>query len=248
MDKIVAPAQSMSFEDMLKVLNLEKISKYMYINDICKGFNEVFAQTLGSSLKDSRKYLDKEFFKNELEKYEERIKSGQPFSDYGTNPHKEIAKYESFQKFKDQIVFDLGSGEFPGHVYSFLSKVGARGYIGVEAFNFEKARKNLEEDAHYYKEKKCFDYDLPFHIIDSDMLTVLKRIPDNSASFITSGIDWAIIKDGEYFKECMDLISQKLHPKGIHIDNWSDFHHKARGNSLVDVMMLDRDLYAISKK
>ncbi|MCF7798328.1 hypothetical protein K9M74_00325 [Candidatus Woesearchaeota archaeon] len=248
MNKINEPHQVMSFEDMLRILEPETILRNDSISTICNGFNEAFAWNIGCSFEDSKKYLDKTLFEKKLKEYEEAINSKRPFAEYGINPHNEIKKYESLQKFKNQIVFDLGAGEFPGSVYKLLSKVKAKGYIGVEALNFEVAKENLEEDVNYYKQEKYFDYELPLHIIDSDMKTVLKKIPDNSASFITSGIDWAIITDDNYFNECMSLIAQKLHPKGIHIDNCSDFHYRARSNPQVNTVKLDTQLYAITKK
>src|SRR3989338_4625621 len=47
--------------------------------------------------------------------------------------------------FSDQVVVDLGAGEFP-HAYKIIKICGARAYIGVEPYYADRLAARLEED------------------------------------------------------------------------------------------------------
>ncbi|HYD02868.1 MAG TPA: hypothetical protein VEC16_01070 [Alphaproteobacteria bacterium] len=195
-----------SFENILKLLESEKLPDGSWINHLCNDFD----------------------------------------TNYSYPDLSEPAKHDEFQKFKNQIVFDLGAGSSPQTAYKLMNTVGAKGYIGVEPFNFHRAKYNLEWIMDSLKKENGAI--IPASIISSDMKSVLKKIPDNSVSFITSGIDDCIITNNLYFRECADLIAEKLHRDGIHIDNFSYFNHIAWSNASLHVRPLADYLYAITKK
>jgi hypothetical protein len=130
-----------------------------------------------------------------------------------------------FRNFQDQIVVDLGAGK-SRYGHSLCSLFGAKAYVGVE----KHFAKELEEYISYStpeKIEKTFDRGpagiepIPAAIEDADMLSFLRRLPDNSVSIFASGIDRNIICDNEYLDAVRKEIGRVLHPKGAYISHES---------------------------
>lgn len=133
------------------------------------------------------------------------------------------------KEFEDQIVIDLGSGaNLYGYLIADLAK--AKSYIATDdcysqlsLFNrkFEKIFLTIAEDIkidQYLSELPRHKYNsTKMGFILTDMLTLLKEIPDNSVSIFCSGIDHYVIPDQSHRDDIAKEISRVLHPKGAYI-------------------------------
>jgi hypothetical protein len=137
--------------------------------------------------------------------------------------------------FEGQIVIDLGAGTNENGIL-LSQELRAKAYVGVEPFShrvLEYFVKNLDETREKKQKnvtsvpKKEFDakrfltslpgfykHRIPYSIVENDMLTFLKRLPDNSVSITMGGIDLTIIRDPEYKKQVMQEIERVLSPQG----------------------------------
>lgn len=144
-------------------------------------------------------------------------------------------KPEEFDKlqeaFKDSVVVDLGAGDGvvrPNRSYEMACLLGAKGYIGVETYNFQSLVRS------YLRTKKLrVGYEpIPFNLVAEDAVSFMKRLPDNSVNLLNSGIGDILVKDSykNNFRSEMGrvlkvggicLISNSLHPSGNHETKYS---------------------------
>jgi len=115
-----------------------------------------------------------------------------------------------FEEIRGQVLVDLGAANFKAG-YLFALKHGAKAYIGIEPFVYmglylALARLDINGDK------------IPASIANDDMLTFLKRLPDNSVSILTSGIDNIVIKNEDYISQTSEEIFRTLSPNGAHIN------------------------------
>lgn len=109
---------------------------------------------------------------------------------------------KAFEKFKDQIVIELAAGWIPCGYY-LANIAGAKAYIAEEPYWPDKIAKEFNYQLEAYKYKNLRE--IPVAIVPEDMLTFLKRLPDNSVSIFTTGIDEAIL---EY--KYMELVKKEM--------------------------------------
>lgn len=64
---------------------------------------------------------------------------------------------------------------------------------------------------------------LPVSLIAEDMVTALRRLPDNSTSILAAGLDKCIIWRDEYAELAEEEISRVLHPQGAYLAMCSRF-------------------------
>ncbi|MCK9379222.1 MAG: hypothetical protein M0P97_03735 [Candidatus Moranbacteria bacterium] len=164
-----------------------------------------------------------------------------------------------FSQFKDQIVVDLGCG-YHARGYDFISLAGAKGYVGVDMYHGN----NFVEGNGFYSDERNKSIQKIAerkHIVDAsaasasfsadDMLTFLKRLPDNSVSIFISGID-ANVLDGNfrYIDEINREIQRVLNDKGAFVSYQSCFHPKELNNEMtkLDLSFLGLDLYKKPKQ
>lgn len=140
------------------------------------------------------------------------------------------------ERFKDQILVDLGAGRSQGYLIGVL--LGCKGYVGVEKFfskqltesvrktslksveaNFEKAEFFLEE---LFQAEKPEMHLVPASIVSEDMLSFLQRLPDSSVSILASGIDEHVIPDNNYRAEISKELERVLSRNGMCITYESD--------------------------
>jgi hypothetical protein len=128
--------------------------------------------------------------------------------------------------FNGQVVVDLGAGHTAsGYLLSELMK--ARAYIGVDLYNTNSLNSDLEKldfpgdnkaAASLGNELKSYPgvqkHHIPFSIVKDDMLSFLKRLPDNSVSITMSGIDRSVIEDVPYRQDVLKEIERVLDPNG----------------------------------
>jgi len=130
---------------------------------------------------------------------------------------------------KGQVVVDLGAGMSGRHAYFLSSLAGAKSYVGVEKNHFSHLKNSLDDkpenlrkslgnivgEPQNYKEMMMEEFKaIPASAVDEDILTFLKRLPDNSVSIIASGIDGYVLPIGEYREKVKREIERVLNPNG----------------------------------
>lgn len=145
------------------------------------------------------------------------------------------------QKLDGQIIVDLGSGSTNlGYCSSLI--FGASKYIAVEKFSdivsklIDQLKKIEIKDGEILlnnldtydgrkilvEQKGLIDKLIPVSIVHDKILHFLKRLPDNSVSILTSGINYALIDNTEY-RDAIGLeIERVLDPNGLYISRSSD--------------------------
>lgn len=138
--------------------------------------------------------------------------------------HYDYHAREALDKFRGQIVVDLGAG-WSGLGYFLAELSEARGYIGVEAFWPDRLEEFLREGRFtFHRDSENAGCEkIPVAIAPEDMLTFLRRLPDHSVSVFASGIDSLIIPQ-KYLREVTKEIERVLHPDGAFIMNESVLH------------------------
>ena len=123
---------------------------------------------------------------------------------------------EVFRRFKDQIVVDLGAGvTLDG--YRIVETTGAKAYIAVEPFNATPLKDEFNSPTNLAKKRLPDAKHLKIAVVREDMLTFLKRLPDNSVSILVSGIDCMIIEE-EYGELVAAEIERVLDPNGAFVE------------------------------
>lgn len=124
--------------------------------------------------------------------------------------------------FKDQILIDLGAGKSK-YGYEIASLLHTKAYVAVEPCNtdslYEKfTRGDLQSRPEFEQKNIIREYkSIPISIDDDDMLTFLRRLPDNSVSIQCSGIDRCIIQNRIYAAKVIEEIERVLSDTGAYI-------------------------------
>jgi len=149
-------------------------------------------------------------------------------------------------KLQGQTIVDLGAGSTNlGYCTSLL--FGAAKYVAVEKFgkitkdliseltkiSFKNGEIPLDKSTLYdgrkiLKEQNIIKIDklIPVSVAQDKMLHFLKRLPDNSVSILTSGINYALIDNTEYREAIAREIERVLSPTGVYISRSSDINTK----------------------
>tara|TARA_B100000315_G_C14370738_1_gene492836 strand:- start:3 stop:695 length:693 start_codon:yes stop_codon:yes gene_type:complete len=133
------------------------------------------------------------------------------------NPYIEgFDKYEELERlhpFQGDVLVDLGSGSgkrgLPTSIK--IAKLGgAIGYVSVDLFkeewcnDYDKAQGVSKIAARYMKE-----LDIPIAVVQEDMLSFLKRLPNRSISALCSGIDRDIVEN-EYGVQVQEELKRTI--------------------------------------
>lgn len=112
--------------------------------------------------------------------------------------------------FKDKVIIDLGAGTFPTG-YMVANLLGAKGYIGVEPYNWRELM------THFLSKKLSPDYfKTKFNFIVEDAVTFLRRLPPESVCILSSGLaDGITSSDNSYEVELENEIDRVLPEGGI---------------------------------
>jgi SAM-dependent methyltransferase len=126
--------------------------------------------------------------------------------------------------FKDQVVVDLGAGATPaGYLLSELLR--ARAYVGVELYNYgsleilmrtlsKNKRLNMGIEGDIKDSPDFYKHNIPYSIVPSDILSFLRRLPDDSVSILMGGIDTGVISDDSYRRQIFEEIKRVLSKDG----------------------------------
>ncbi len=154
---------------------------------------------------------------------------------WDTNPDRKGKVLQFIEDtFEGQVVVDLGAGT-SGLDYYIIDRAKASSYVGVD-INLEL---QVVNDIAISDDKELvdfnfntnvnpmyrFEYNRPAHemnrtpavLVQSDMLSFLRRLPDNSVSIFCSGIDASIISDKKHLDEIRGEIVRVLNPSGGYI-------------------------------
>ncbi|HRY60261.1 MAG TPA: class I SAM-dependent methyltransferase [Patescibacteria group bacterium] len=137
----------------------------------------------------------------------------------------------TLEHLKNQIVIDLGAGMSGRDAYYILDILGAKSYVGVDKFfssqlseTLDKSKSELKNslselintNSNYTQGKIEYFHGIPASVADEDMLSFLRRLPDDSVSIYASGIDDCVMHDAdpEYVKAINKEIDRVLSPEG----------------------------------
>jgi len=124
--------------------------------------------------------------------------------------------FKAFSSLKNQIVVDLGAG-INRDMFLFLSDYKVKSYVAVEPFHYDTLFRNLINFHIRIKETKCA-------LVGEDMLTFLRRLPNNSVSLLTIGIDSAILNNNNYRNKVEKEMVRVLDPKGAYLSYASNLY------------------------
>lgn len=148
------------------------------------------------------------------------------------------------ERLKNQVIVDLGAGSSVGYILSAI--LGAEGYIGVDKYHTDDLRRQLEATSDssideainrfklFSRSAKLYEAGkkpepgkdlIPASIAEDDMLSFLKRLPDNSVSVFTFGITHEIVAPS-YSSEVAKEIERVLSPDGLYITDSSSIPTK----------------------
>ncbi|MEK9160716.1 MAG: hypothetical protein AAB440_01610 [Patescibacteria group bacterium] len=126
------------------------------------------------------------------------------------------------EALRGQVVVDIGAGRYP-FGYLIADRAGAKGYVGVDAYSASSLAATTQS---LFTDPKSRDQEVfgsvqpplitEVSIVEEDMLTFLKRLPDNSVSVFCSGIDSDII-NYEYEKQVSEEIKRVLKDDGAYV-------------------------------
>lgn len=123
-------------------------------------------------------------------------------------------------KFKNQVVVDLGAGNFYGYEAAVIGE--AKGYVAVDKYNDlsrmyadpKEVKDRMDDNDSFAKGRDI----IPAAVELDDMLSFLRRLPDNSVSIISSGqID--VIDNQKYREEVRKEVARVLSDEGFLIVN-----------------------------
>ncbi len=158
------------------------------------------------------------------QKYESRVLEGHsleiPFStdalEFLTNLAKtDIKSFEEIkQKFQDVVIVDCGAGgsyaNYSSTGYQIACLLKAKGYIGVEPFNFPMLYRGFLTQEEVEEETP-----IPFNLVAEDGLTFLRRLPDNSVSLFSFGLDSSILPNESYTSDLAQEMTRVLKDKHL---------------------------------
>ncbi len=106
----------------------------------------------------------------------------------------------------NQVLIDLGCGK-NNYGCEIANKCHFMAYIGVDKDGLQDINISSED----------LGFKIPSVFVKEDMLTFLKRLPNESASLMANGIDHFIINDGKYRDEVIKEIYRVLSPVGFYL-------------------------------
>jgi hypothetical protein len=132
-------------------------------------------------------------------------------------------------RLKGQIVVDLGASDWPW-IYKTANMFEARAYIGVDITPFGRYFKSKVE-------REVSDIRIPASYVQEDMLTFLKRLPDNSVSIFACGIDCYILNDNlDYIENLEKEIARVLSFNGVCVRKGQDLAADPVGKDINQVL------------
>lgn len=146
----------------------------------------------------------------------------------------EVSEPEMFRKFQERFsevtIVDLGAGggnyENSSTGYFIASMLKAKGYVGVEPFNWRDIFKSfLTSDGVMYADVGGIDEKwvnnvepIPFNIVVDDAVSFLKRLPNESVFLLSAGLR-DVVSDTSYGNELRQEMLRVLKNHGICLAN-----------------------------
>ena len=136
----------------------------------------------------------------------------------------------AFSNFKHEIVVDLGAGEMID-AYTLCAAGGAKAYVAVDlpetiemkiSVLEQMVKKGVDLYTDELNEHGIDVPKIPTSIEKTDMLSFLRRLPNNSVSIFMSGIDEYVIPNPDYRKEVLNEIERVLSTSGALVQ-WATY-------------------------
>ncbi len=144
---------------------------------------------------------------------------------------------EAKRYFKDQIVVDLGCGTDIS-MYRVCCISESRAYVGVDKksaklvknLNSERAWKKYDRNVirldHTIEPKLSHPRKVPASYANDDILSFLRKLPNDSVSVSACGIDASIEPNSERVPQIESEIERVLNPEGAYISLASRFFYR----------------------
>jgi hypothetical protein len=128
-----------------------------------------------------------------------------------------------------RVLLDMGAGAF-SNGYRVAEALGSKAYVGIEPFVGRKLHETIRHDNEVSLVSKGQPH-IPFAVVKEGILSFLKRLPDNSACVLTSGIDVFVLRgfeetsgrDSDY-GELEKELARVIGIDGVQISYSSDVH------------------------
>lgn len=205
-----------------------RLSEFQYLEN-----NSVLAQEI-ADLEKKSDYSDEEIqFYEDLKKDWEFIK-------------------ELKERFLGKVVVDLGCAD-PTEAYILACSLGATGYIGVDSdwdmvdkldYIANKQKEKLNSGNYFENgddSKDVKDWEpIPYSVVREDMLSFLKRLPEDEVNIFCFGIDAMVMMDTpkEYLSQTREEIARVINKNGAQL---TDDNLLLVGEDLKD--MVDPEFY-----
>ncbi len=204
-----------------------------------------YGSYVGNIIPESGNSYDTSFSNVPLKYFKDLSKDPERYTD----SQKEYLK-EGKKLFSGVTVVDLGCGN-SANSYELACILGAKGYIGIDSYNADVGcldfiandpsnTDHIHEDALVDGKWKRDWKPIPYSIIKEDIVSFLKRVPDESVGIFCFGLDNWIIGEvsDEYFEKCGSEISRVIKEGS---GEFTEINTILRGNGLKDIR--DKDFY-----
>ena len=136
----------------------------------------------------------------------------QPYAEDLARNIRQVEDFDKFFEFNNQIVVDLAAGDLQ-YGYEIAVKSGAKAYIGVDKFNARALSAEIPRAIRKGRYESLHN-PIPAAVVDEDMLSFLRRLPEKSVSIFCSGLDWTILPDNKYNNAVRIELNRVISPEG----------------------------------
>ena len=139
-------------------------------------------------------------------------------SNHDIDPETKAMAREILSRIKDSTIVDLGAG-ISNDIYESAKELKASTYIGVEPLHFAELNNSLKNSTNPLEQSS--DNETSAIVVAENMLSFLKRLPDDSATVIASNIDLDVIGNKELAIQIGNEIDRVVGRKNIYYTNFS---------------------------
>ena len=125
------------------------------------------------------------------------------------------------------------------HGYLIAATFEAKNYLAIEPYYADVLLKTLGQAI---EEQKHVVTEIPWKISSDDMLTALRKIPDDSVSILACGIEDCILPDADYKAAVEAEVARALSDTGVFASSHSDLHPKGLHEETFEFQRLGSEL------
>lgn len=192
------------------------------IAELVPGIKESNLQLFTEDFKENWTELQKKKQPGYEEKIGQRDITGYSFTIHEMLRSDEQALDALRQAVSGQVVIDLGAGDTPWGYY--LACAGkAKAYLAIEHYHADKLTdqlfRHVESSLFFDKIIDQSVKKIPYSVIVEDMLTFLKRLPDDSVSLFAFGINYGVLNNPGYATEVGAEVVRVLSVGGVLVES-----------------------------